>query len=249
MVINKSRTASLNASISLAGYTPQPGATVHSYGVAQDEAARTGTGSPDIAESSFSGASASFAYTFAPYSVTVIRLSAGACGSVTPTEHLFSRSGGAGSVTVTAPGSCSWTAVSNAEWVVMTLAGGGAGNETVTFEVRENPTTSSRSATLTVAGQTIAVLQEGSGGQACSYLIAPASSTVNAGGGSGSITVAAAQGCAWQARSSVNWITLISPVTGVGSGSVNYSVAANPDARGRKGTITIAGKTFTVKQR
>ena len=249
LVINKSRTASLNASITLAGYTPQAVATVYSYGVPQDEAARTGVGSPDIAEGSFSGASASFAYTFAPYSATVIRLSHAACGSVAPTEHLFLRSGGAGSVTVTAPGSCSWTAASNAAWVVITSAGSGAGNETVTFEVRENQTASSQSTTLTVAGQTITVLQEGSGGQACSYSIAPISSTVNASGGSGSITVTTAQGCAWQARSNVNWITLASPVMGVGNGLVNYSVAANPETRGRKGTITIAGKSFTVKQR
>jgi hypothetical protein len=50
------------------------------------------------------------------------------------------------------------------------------------------------------------------------------------------------------ARSNVNWITITSSRTGVGNGAVNYSVAANPDPRGRKGTITIAGKTFTVKQ-
>ena len=171
------------------------------------------------------------------------------CGSLSSTSQFFAAAGGTGNIIVTAPGSCSWTAASNAAWVVITSASSGAGNETVTFEVRENQTASSRSTTLTVAGHTITVLQEGSAGQACSYSIAPVSSTVNAGGGSGSITVTAAQGCAWQARSNVNWITLTSPVTGVGNGSVNYSVAANPETRGRKGTITIAGKSFTVKQR
>jgi hypothetical protein len=102
---------------------------------------------------------------------------------------------------------------------------------------------------LTVAGQTISVLQGGAPGQSCNYSLAPTSSTVSASGASGSINVTAAQGCAWQAKSNVSWIALTSPRTGVGGGSVNYSVAANPDARGRKGVITIAGKTFTVKQK
>jgi hypothetical protein len=150
---------------------------------------------------------------------------------------------------VTAPGSCSWTAVSNADWIVLTSSGGGSGNNTVSFEARENPAANPRSTTLMVAGQTIAVLQESAQGQACSYSIAPTSSTASASGATGSISVTAAQGCAWQAKSNVSWITLTSSRTGVGNGAVSYSVAANPDMRGRKGKITIAGKSFTLKQR
>ncbi len=248
LVINKSRTASLNAVINLAGYTPQPNASIYSYGVPQDEAARTGAGSPDIAEGNFSNAAASFPYTFAPYSATVLQLAPAACGSVAPTELFFSRRGGSGSVTVTAPGSCSWSASSNASWIVITSASGGAGNEMVTFEVRENRTTSPRSTTLMIAVQPITVLQEGASLQVCNYSITPTFSTINAGGGAGSITVTTNPGCAWEARSNVNWVTITSPRTGVGNGTVNYSVASNPDSRGRKGTITIAGKTFSIKQ-
>jgi hypothetical protein len=248
LVINKSRTASLNAVINLAGYAPQTNASIYSYGVGQDEAARTGTGSPDLAQGNFSSAGASFPYTFAPYSATVLQLSPAACAAVAPTELLFSSRGGSGNVTVTAPGSCSWSAVSNAVWVVITSASGGTGNGSVSFAVRENVSTSPRSTTLTVAGQTITLLQEGASAQVCTYSIAPTSSTISASGGASSINVTTSAGCAWMARSNVNWITITSSRTGVGNGAVSYSVAANPDPRGRKGTITIAGKTFTVKQ-
>jgi hypothetical protein len=74
LVVNKSSSSNLTAAINLAGYVPSPGATTWSYGIPQDNAAATGIGSPDIAQGSFSGAGASFSYSFAPYSATVITM-------------------------------------------------------------------------------------------------------------------------------------------------------------------------------
>jgi uncharacterized protein (TIGR03437 family) len=62
------------------------------------------------------------------------------------------------------------------------------------------------------------------------------------------VSVTAGPGCAWTAASNANWITLTSAAGGSGSGAVSYSVAANPGADPRTGTITIAGQTFTVTQ-
>lgn len=75
LVINKSQKATLKADIAIAGFKPASGATAYSYGIPQDEAARTGTGSPDIAQASFTGAAAAFPCQFAPYSATVLVLS------------------------------------------------------------------------------------------------------------------------------------------------------------------------------
>jgi hypothetical protein len=77
LVINKSSSSNLTATINLAGYLPFTNATVYSYGIPQDTAARTGVGSPDIAQSSLTGVQSSFSATFAPFSVTVIVMSAG----------------------------------------------------------------------------------------------------------------------------------------------------------------------------
>jgi hypothetical protein len=74
LVVNKSSYASLNAAINLAGYVPSTNATVYSYGIPQDDAARTGIGSMDIVQTNFSAASANFNYTFPPYSATVLSL-------------------------------------------------------------------------------------------------------------------------------------------------------------------------------
>ena len=76
LVINKSPTQTLEAKISVGGFLPGPSAKVYSYGIAQDSASRTGSGSPDIAQSELSIAGAGFGASFGPYTETVICLSA-----------------------------------------------------------------------------------------------------------------------------------------------------------------------------
>ena len=75
LVINKSPGAEVKADFSLAGFQPESRAIIYSYGIPQDEAARTGTGSPDIAQASFTGAAAKFTREFSPYSASVVVLS------------------------------------------------------------------------------------------------------------------------------------------------------------------------------
>jgi len=76
LVINKSSAATLTAAFNLTGYQPSPGAMIYSYGLPQDEAARTNTPAlADVATNSFTGAAASFSRTFAPYSASLISLS------------------------------------------------------------------------------------------------------------------------------------------------------------------------------
>jgi fibronectin-binding autotransporter adhesin len=82
---------------------------------------------------------------------------------------------------------------------------------------------------------------------ACSYSV-PAAASVSPSGGSYSVQVTASAGCAWTASSNAAWITVTSGASGVGTGPVGYSVAANNGTSARTGTITIAGRTFTVDQ-
>jgi hypothetical protein len=81
----------------------------------------------------------------------------------------------------------------------------------------------------------------------CSYSISPASQAIAAGGGTGGATVTVSAGCAWSATSNATWIHVASGAAGNGNGSVSFSVDANT-GNSRSGTLTIAGKTFTVTQ-
>lgn len=75
LVINKNPAAALDAAVALTGFTPGSSATVTSYGIPQDEAARTGVGSADLAQTTITNAGANFTATFPAYSATVITLS------------------------------------------------------------------------------------------------------------------------------------------------------------------------------
>jgi glucose/arabinose dehydrogenase len=77
--------------------------------------------------------------------------------------------------------------------------------------------------------------------------ISPASQTIEAAGGNGTVNVTSQSGCPWTATSNAAWIAITAGSSGSGNGSVNYSVAVNPGAQ-RTGMITIDGRTFTITQ-
>jgi bacillolysin len=86
-------------------------------------------------------------------------------------------------------------------------------------------------------------------GSGCTFSISPTSESFTAAAGSGSVALtASASTCGWTAASNDSWITITSPTSGNGSATVAYSVAANTGTTPRTGTLTIAGKTFTVNQ-
>lgn len=81
----------------------------------------------------------------------------------------------------------------------------------------------------------------------CNYSISIAMQSFSANGGSGSVNVTAGSGCTWSAASNVPWMSITSGSSGSANGSVDFTVAANSGFE-RKGTLTIAGNTFTVTQ-
>jgi hypothetical protein len=55
-------------------------------------------------------------------------------------------------------------------------------------------------------------------------------------------------GCTWNATANNNWIHVTGGASGTGNGTVSYSVDANGGSSSRTGTITAAGRTFTITQ-
>lgn len=76
LVLNKSLITNLNAQISITGFVPNSVATLRSYGIPQDEAARTNgpAAAQDIATNTLTGMASSFSYTFSPLSMTLFSL-------------------------------------------------------------------------------------------------------------------------------------------------------------------------------
>jgi hypothetical protein len=204
----------------------------------------SGNGSITFSAAPNSGPARSGTLTVADETFTVEQGGAASCTfSLSPANQNVAAGGGTGSVTVTAGATCAWTAASNAGWITVTSETSRTGTGTVSFAVAANAG-AARNGTLTIAGHTFTVTQEA---VSCTYGISPSSQNVAAVGGSGSVAVTTAGGCAWTATSNALWILVLSGDSGTGNGTVAFAVLPNIGA-GRSGTLTIAGQTFTVTQ-
>ncbi|HVU08553.1 MAG TPA: hypothetical protein VHG89_08445 [Verrucomicrobiae bacterium] len=118
MLINKSATSNYLANIGLTNYMPGSTATVYSYGMPQDNAAKAGDNNCDITTNAYS-VSANFNYTLAPYSINVIDFSSAPAApllSVLPLsesgQFVFQLAGQSGSyVLQTSTNLSDWTTV------------------------------------------------------------------------------------------------------------------------------------------
>lgn len=189
-----------------------------------------------------------------------------------PASYFHAAAASKGTVTVTASAAeCPWTVSSQVDWVTMMSGNGGRGNGMVSYLVSDNTgyktmvspgipsETKSRSGTLTIAGQTITVTQEGTIPN-CTYTITPTTATHSTHEETDVITISTPASCPWTATSNADWITITSGGSGQGNGTVTYSVADNtglkmmmspgfiPKTKTRSGTLTIAGQTVVINQ-
>ena len=153
-------------------------------------------------------------------------------------------SGGSGSVAVTAGSGCAWAAVSSTNWIQAASNGTGSGAVNYTFGF--NPVGTPRSGTIAVNGQTFTVNQAAA---PCTSGLGAASTNVAASAGSGSVALTTGPGCAWTATNNATWLTLTGGGSGIGNGTVSYTIADNSgNCTNRSGTLTIGGQTYTVTQ-
>ncbi len=82
--------------------------------------------------------------------------------SISPAAQSIEFSGGAKTLNVSTQSGCTWTAVSNDSWLVITSNSSGTGKGSVNYSVNVNPNPSPRKGQLTVAGQTFTLTQKSS---------------------------------------------------------------------------------------
>jgi uncharacterized protein (TIGR03437 family) len=87
--------------------------------------------------------------------------SPGGCSyALSATSATAAAAGASGSVTVAAGPPCTWTAQSNTAWITISDGATGTGDGTVSFAAAANAG-AARSGTLTIAGQTVTISQDG----------------------------------------------------------------------------------------
>ncbi|MCC7342660.1 MAG: hypothetical protein IT170_16380, partial [Bryobacterales bacterium] len=183
--------------------------------------------------------------TIAGQTFTVQQSAAPCTYSSSSTSASVGNGGGTAGVNIASASNCSWTATSNASWITVTGGASGTGNGSVSLSIAENPSTTSRTGTVTIAGQTFTVQQSAA---PCTYSLSSTAASVGNGGGTAGVNVVGASNCSWNATSNASWITVTGGASGTGNSAVSLSIAENPSTTSRTGTVTIAGQTFTVQQ-
>ncbi|MCC6368193.1 MAG: S-layer homology domain-containing protein [Bryobacterales bacterium] len=141
---------------------------------------------------------------------------------------------------------CNWSASSNASWLTVLSGASGSGNGAVRYSVASNPSSSSRTGTLTIGGVAYSVTQTAAG---CSFTLSGPGNILAPGAGSYQIAVSASGACQWNALASAFWITVANPAGGSGNGSVAFSVSANNTSAPRTGSIIIGGVAMPFVQK
>jgi len=142
--------------------------------------------------------------------------------------------------------SCPWTAVSHSDWITIKEGSSGVGKGLVDYSVTANTSCNHRIGTLTIAGNTFTVDQDG---EKCTVTVNETSKRFAAAGGTASIVVDGSPDCCtWSAAGSVPWINITGGSPGTGDGTATYSVLANATNSQRIGEISISGNTYTVIQ-
>jgi hypothetical protein len=155
--------------------------------------------------------------------------------------------GGMGFFNVVTAGGCSWTATASAGWITATPSGSGPAS--ITYTVAANQAASTRSGTITVAGQVFTINQAAAAAPDCSGVsLSPSTVTASALGGTGSVSVTAPPGCAWAAVTEGNWFFISAGSSGSGPGVITLTMPPNRSRVGRTGSIRVGSLSAAVRQ-
>jgi hypothetical protein len=162
--------------------------------------------------------------------------------AIKPTYYNSGRGPDDVTVQVTAPPGCAWTTAGEPAWVEVREGRSGSGNGNVRLLLSAN-SGGPRSATLTIAGQAVALTQEGG----CTAAIKPTYYNAGRGPDEFDVAVTAPAGCPWTATSPVEWARIHRGANGSGSGAVTVRVNPNNGAA-RSAVLAIGGQPFRLTQ-
>ena len=237
------------ATITFSAPAPNGGSTITGYTVTSSSGSRTAAGS--ASPITISGLTNGLAYTFTvtASNSTWTSLPSGHSNSVTPllsyNINVTSAGNGMGSVTsapagINCPGNCSGNFTAGP----LTLSAVAATGSVLAGWRGCSSVNSNQCAVTVTADTTVTPIFDLS---TCNFNLGASYAAAVQAGGSKSVNIAADAGCAWTVSSNAPWISIISGSGGTGNGTVQYTVDAN-NGSVRTGNMTIAGKTFTVKQ-
>ncbi len=177
---------------------------------------------------------------------TVTAPPSGCTPTLSPASLSIGSYGGSAAVTVGTDSGCAWSATSEAAWTEVIPPPRSPGSGTLNLWVAPNASSQSRTSTVRVAGQAVAVSQAGG---PCNVTLAPSSSTMPNSGGSGSLAlILLVSDCRWTASSSAAWLRITSATSGTGNAVITYAAEPNRDQTARTAEIRVGSQTATLQQ-
>ncbi|MCP3693720.1 MAG: BACON domain-containing protein, partial [Planctomycetaceae bacterium] len=162
--------------------------------------------------------------------------------ALSPTARNFAADGGNFTLNVTSNASWSWS--DNATWLTSSERTTQDGNQSFSYSLAANPSTQSRSATITFTAGNITrshiVTQEGA---TATLALSPTSRSIAAEGGNFTFNITS--NTSWNWSDNASWLTSSEATTQSGNQIFTYSVAANPSTQSRSATITITAGNIT----
>lgn len=175
---------------------------------------------------------------------TVQITQAGLGASLDYADLIFGTDGGSDWIDVFPEANGSWEAVSNTPWLTIAAGSSGVGSGSVLIVADPYTQTSqSRTGMIEVAGETIYVTQRG-----YQLSVSPEIAQIGSNSGAGEFGVSAPITAVWEAITTQPWITITGGTTGVGNGTLRYTVAANTTGAPRTGRIIVSGTEYTITQ-
>jgi len=171
---------------------------------------------------------------------------------ISPEETTADVYGANGLIAVLATPDLPWTAESQSNWLtVYTKFKTGAGNGNIAYTASPNPTLYDRTGTIKIkpdnasglATKTHTVTQP-----AALSSISLTSYEFAAAGENCAVEVTVDDIVEWQVENPVSWLTVVGDTTRVGPATITIQAAENTTVYPRSCTMTIARKTFTVRQ-
>ncbi|MBU1708519.1 MAG: hypothetical protein KKE17_00800 [Proteobacteria bacterium] len=177
---------------------------------------------------------------------TVSVSQAGGCkADLSRPDQMFGPDNGQGEFMVNAPDGCSWNAVAQNDWISITSGITGSGKQAVIFSVAANPGVNPRTGRITAAGQTFTVMQQ----PICLYDLLTLPRDFTAEGGRGSFQIRTGDHCPWTVSNNSRWmLEVLSEISGIGNGTVDYKVWASNYHVSRTGTIQVETSSYLVRQ-
>lgn len=158
--------------------------------------------------------------------------------------------GGSVSFQVEISTDCTWDVTTDVPWIQNISPTTGDGTDTVSFTVATNETLSTRTGTIEVIHDSTLLSLSYTQEPPCPYNLSPSTLSSVPVTGQDNISVAVTTGdiCPWIPASTAEWLEIVEPGPGAGTGQMVFSVLANSSTESRQGLLVIGTEALAVNQ-